>query len=206
LPIALPQLTGAHTSNAIAAAVVATLKAYRIDSANLSYFVLNNAGNNNTTVKAISRKYSSFSASQRRLRCSPHTINLIRQALLFGKDKDAYNNNVEHAQDKEVFMQQWRKEGALGTLLAVIAYIKTPQQYELFASCVQRSNNNLPTAACTKILRPIKPVVTRWNSYHNALKQATQLKGGFDLYIKHHVSRVAYEDRRRNNTNTNAPA
>jgi hypothetical protein len=93
-------------------------------------------------------------------------------------------------------MQQWRKNSALGTLLAVIHYIKTPQQHQLFTDCLIASNNELPAAARVKLLRPIKPVVTRWNSYYNALERATYLKGGFDLYIEKHISRVAYEDRR----------
>jgi hypothetical protein len=195
LPIALPQLNGAHTGEAIAEAVVATLKAYRITSSNLGYFVLDNAANNDTTITAISREYD-FDPTHRRLRCGPHIINLIGQALLFGKDKDAYDNAPEHVQDEETFMQQWRKDGALGTLLAVIAYIKTPQQHDLFTQCLTAANNDLPPTARVKPLRPIKPVVTRWNSYYNALERATYLKGGFDHYIEKHISRVVYEKRR----------
>jgi hypothetical protein len=92
LPIALPQLTGAYTGEAIAIAVTATLRAYRIILDTLGYFVLNNASNNNTAIAAVAREFSNFEAIERRLRCSPHTINLIRQALLFSKDKDAYDN------------------------------------------------------------------------------------------------------------------
>jgi hypothetical protein len=98
--------------------------------------------------------------------------------------------------EEETFMQQWRKNSALGTLLAVIHYIKTPQQHQLFTDCLIASNNELPAAARVKLLRPIKPIVTRWNSYYNALKRATYLKGGFNLYIEKHISSVAYEDRR----------
>jgi hypothetical protein len=196
LPIALPQLTGAHTGEAIATAVTATLRAYGITSDTLGYFVLDNASNNDTAIAAVAREFGNFEVTERRLRCGPHTINLIGQALLFGKDKDAYNNAAEQVVEEEAFMQLWRNNGALGTLLAVINYIKTPQQHQLFADCLLASNNNLPAAARVKILRPIKPVVTRWNSYYNALERATYLKGGFDLYIEKHVSRVAYEDRR----------
>jgi hypothetical protein len=74
----------------------------------------------------------------------------------------------------------------------------------LFTKCLEASNNDLPAAARVKILRLIKLVVTRWNSYYSALERATYLKGGFDLYIKKHVSRVAYEERR--GTQSDAPA
>ena len=42
------------------------------------------------------------------------------------------------------------------------------------------------------------------NSYYSALERATYLKGGFNLYIEKHVSRVAYEERR--GTHSDAPA
>jgi hypothetical protein len=64
----------------------------------------------------------------------------------------------------------------------------------LFTECLEASNNDLPAAARVKILRLIKLVVTRWNLYYSALERATYLKGGFDLYIEKHVSRVAYEE------------
>jgi hypothetical protein len=70
LPIALPQLNGAHTGEAIASAVVATLKPYKITSSNLGYFVLDNASNNDTTIAAISHQYD-FDAAHRRLRRGP---------------------------------------------------------------------------------------------------------------------------------------
>ncbi|EAT76060.2 hypothetical protein SNOG_16572 [Parastagonospora nodorum SN15] len=198
LPIALPQLNGAHTGEAIATAIVATLRAYGITSDTLGYFVLDNASNNDTTIAAVAREFGDFNPTQRRLRCGPHTINLIGQALLFGNNKDAYDNAAEHIDDEEAFIAAWRKHGALGTLLSVTTYIKTLQQHALFTECLKASNNNLPAAARVKILRPIKPVVTRWNSYYSALERATYLKGGFDLYIEKH--------KERRGTQSDAPA
>ncbi|KAH5393902.1 hypothetical protein HBI47_245820 [Parastagonospora nodorum] len=147
LPIALLQLNSAYTGKAIAIAIVATLQAYRITLDTLSYFVLNNASNNDTTIAA---------------------------ALLFGNNKDAYDNAAEYINDEEAFIAAWRKHSALGTLL----------------SCLKASNNNLSAAARVKILRLIKLVVTRWNLYYSALKRATYLKGSFNLYIEKHVSCV----------------
>ncbi|KAI1522556.1 hypothetical protein A1F96_11089, partial [Pyrenophora tritici-repentis] len=84
-------------------------------------------------------------------------------ALLFGNNKDAYDNAAKHIDDEEAFIAAWRKHGAL-----------------------EASNNDLPAAARVKILQPIKLVVTRWNLYYSALKRATYLKSGFDLYIEKH--------------------
>jgi hypothetical protein len=58
LPIDLPQLAGAHTGEAIAQAIVETLKAYNITHDKLGYFVFDNAANNDTTITAIARDYA----------------------------------------------------------------------------------------------------------------------------------------------------
>ena len=46
LPIALPQLAGAHTGEAMAEIVIAIFKEFNIDVGSLGYFVLDNAYNN----------------------------------------------------------------------------------------------------------------------------------------------------------------
>jgi hypothetical protein len=65
-------------------------------------------------------------------------------------------------------MDKWRKDGLLGVLINVINYIKTPQQYDLFASFQHMANRDLPTHERSTILEPVKPVVTRWNSFLGA--------------------------------------
>jgi hypothetical protein len=81
LPIALPQLTGAHSRHRIAKVVIQTLKEFGINAQRISYFVLDNASNNNTAIDAIALTIG-FNPQHRRLRCSPHTINLVGQMLL----------------------------------------------------------------------------------------------------------------------------
>jgi len=61
-------------------------------------------------------------------------------------------------------MTEWRSNGPLGVLLAVVNYIKTPQQYELFESFQRLAHKELPPSSTNdnrKILQPLKPVVTR---------------------------------------------
>jgi hypothetical protein len=47
----------------------------------ISYFILNNASNNDTAVLALARRIG-FNATYRRLCCGPYTLNLVRQTLL----------------------------------------------------------------------------------------------------------------------------
>jgi hypothetical protein len=76
LPIALPQLTGAHSSERMAEVVIKTLQDFKITSQSIGYFVLDNATNSDSTIAIVAQEYS-FNTTHRRLCCGPHTLNLI---------------------------------------------------------------------------------------------------------------------------------
>jgi hypothetical protein len=97
LPIALPQLMGAHSGDNIAQAVLTVLKDFGISSSQVGYFMLDNASNNDSAIKAIADKID-FTAAHRRLCCAPHTLNLVGQTLLWGNNQDAYDNNEGNLQ------------------------------------------------------------------------------------------------------------
>jgi hypothetical protein len=207
LPIDLPQLGGAHTGERIAKIINSTLTTYRITPIKLGYFVLDNATSNDTAVAALARLYG-FIPPYRRLRCGPHTLNLVGQAIIFGRDKAAYDNAVEEHNTEEGFMDEWRKDGPLGVLIDVINYIKTPQQYDLFTSFQHIANRDLPTHERLTILEPVKPVVTRWNSFLDAFQRATVLQVSYNSYSSYHINKIAIEDAHalaRGNKLPNAP-
>jgi hypothetical protein len=89
--IDLPQLTGAHTGDRIADCIEKTLREFGIAATKLGYFMPDNAYNSDAAIKKLGSKYG-FVASHRRLRCSAHTINLVGQAVMFGSNKDAFDN------------------------------------------------------------------------------------------------------------------
>jgi hypothetical protein len=192
LPIALPQLMGAHSGDNMADIVYSTLQKFGVTPRTIGYFVLDNATNNDTTITLLASKMG-FNATHRRLRCGPHTLNLIGQRLLWGKDDEAYDNNVGEAvelNEEHVLMKEWRAEGPLGILLAVINYIKTPQQYELFESFQQLAHKELPPNATSdnrKVLQPVKPVVTRWNSFYSCFERAAKLQSAVNAYANYHI-------------------
>ncbi|PWO15050.1 MmsB, 3-hydroxyisobutyrate dehydrogenase, partial [Pyrenophora tritici-repentis] len=131
LPIALPQLTGAHTGEKIAEVVSKTLQQFGINSRTVGYFMLDNATNNDTAVLSIAQQMD-LTAAHRRLRCGAHTLNLIGQALLWGSNNDVYDNDRSELAVESELLRNWREDGPLGVLLSVINYIRTPQQLELF--------------------------------------------------------------------------
>ncbi|KAI1669706.1 Dimer-Tnp-hAT dimerization containing protein [Pyrenophora tritici-repentis] len=165
--IDLPHLAGVHSGERIASCINQVLMKFGITSTTLGYFVLDNAYTNDAAVAKLSAMYN-FSARQRRLRCAPHTLNLVGQSLIFGSNPDSYDNAFAEHNDEEHFMHEWREQGPLGVLLSIIKYIKTPQQYTLFETFQAHANAELPADERQKILEPVKPVATRWNSFSDS--------------------------------------
>jgi hypothetical protein len=62
----------------------------------LGYFIGDNAGNNDTCWRAICRKLRSDikEPDSRRVRCLWHILNLAAKAFLFGKDADAFEEDI----------------------------------------------------------------------------------------------------------------
>ncbi|KAA8621043.1 Dimer-Tnp-hAT domain-containing protein [Pyrenophora tritici-repentis] len=118
---------------------------------------------------------------------------------------DAYGNTREQYSTEEQYMREWRKDGPIGVLVDIINYIKTPQQYELFRSFQRRANADLPAEERLKVLEPVKPVVTRWNSYYAAFERATKLSAAYNLYAEHHINRIILEDAHANKQNNKRP-
>jgi hypothetical protein len=173
--------------------VITTLQTFEV---RVGYFVLDNATNNDAIVAAIARKPEfKFNAVHRRLRCGPHTLNLIGQVLLWGKKAEAFNDDhcsSDIAEETEL-MRDWRRNGPLGVLLGVINYIKTLQQYALFEKFQRLAQSHLPAEQQT-ILEPVKPVVTRWNSYYSCFKRAVELQAAVSAYANSHIDRIKTED------------
>ncbi|KAI1680968.1 Dimer-Tnp-hAT dimerization containing protein [Pyrenophora tritici-repentis] len=208
LPIALPQLTGAHTGEAMAEVVMAIFKQFEITVGKLGYFVLDNAHNNNTTINTLALQMG-FSATERRLRCGPHTLNLIGQMLLWGEEKESYDNEETERVNEAENMATWRGDGPLGVLLAVINYIKTPQQYALFEKYQKLAIRDQPFNAPTeqhKIKEPVKPVVTRWNSYVSCFERAVELQLAVNGYANYHIQKIETEDAYARSRNNKLPA
>ena len=84
LHIALPQLAGAHSGEAMAEIVIAIFKEFNIDVGSLGYFVLDNAYNNNTTINTIASKMG-FNATEKALPAAlTRTISLAKYSSLAG--------------------------------------------------------------------------------------------------------------------------
>ncbi|KAI1663688.1 hypothetical protein L13192_12377 [Pyrenophora tritici-repentis] len=133
-----------------------------------------------------------------------------QNSIIFGSNKDAFNND-ENLAEEEKYLNEWRKQGPLGTLIDVISYIKTPQQYDMFANFQRLARQDLPADDDAKfqILEPVKPCVTRWNSFCSAFERAVLLQPAFNSYVCFYVEQQRVADshaRTKNNKKPQAPA
>ena len=93
--IALPEQLGRHTRINYAAVIGNVLAHFKVTKESLSYFVTNNTRNNNTYLDHLATVFN-FRKDDQHIRCAAHTLNLVAQSIIFGKDKDAYKNDQEN--------------------------------------------------------------------------------------------------------------
>jgi hypothetical protein len=135
LLIGLRSVQGAHSGENIAETVLEVVQEYGIAD-KVGYFQADNAGNNDTCVRAVLRIIApSASATQRRLRCYGHIINLAAKAFLFGKDPDAFEVEVDNLKKLELEVRHeeellilWRRRGCVGKLHNIIIWIRKSSQ------------------------------------------------------------------------------
>ncbi|KAG9382302.1 hypothetical protein A1F94_006223 [Pyrenophora tritici-repentis] len=105
LPIALPHLAGSHTGDAIADTI-------KRRSKNTVLGVINSATSSSTMLQTtILQSPRSPTRTTSTLltdaSAAALTLNLIGQAIIFGSNQEAYNNNDEQLQTEEVLLLRW---------------------------------------------------------------------------------------------------
>ncbi|OAQ57829.2 restless-like transposase [Pochonia chlamydosporia 170] len=140
--LALRELEGSHTGEAIAETFLQVVDSYGV-RAKMGYFTLLNAYNNDTMMHTVAETCG-FNSTHRRLRCNGHIINLAVQAFLFGKNKEASDEALrqvsrlsrreqEGAVGRAETATAWRQYGALGMLHNLVVWIRSStQRYQAF--------------------------------------------------------------------------
>jgi len=123
--LALPAQLGQHSGINYAEVIGNVLNIFKITKERLGYFITDNAHINNTCLDYLAVKFS-FNKAYRCTHYACHILNLVTQQLMFGKNKEAFKNKDVNIPEEEEFLEQWRKEGLLGTLYDLINLINTP--------------------------------------------------------------------------------
>ncbi|KAF2241335.1 hypothetical protein BU26DRAFT_585811 [Trematosphaeria pertusa] len=93
-------------------------------------------------------------------------------------------------------MEEWRRAGPLEVLLDVISSICTPQARQLLED-FQRDSNSRSGDPTATILKLVKPVKTRWNSYYDCFARAIKLRNALDDYVAYKTNEYQREAAKR---------
>jgi hypothetical protein len=107
--------------------------------ANLGYFVLDNAPNNDTTLVKLA-KVLKFDPKEKRLRCISYILNLIAESYLFGQDASSFEADFKKA-GPPARRQLWRQRGELGKLHNLVAHVMASgKRIDIFIALQQTEN------------------------------------------------------------------
>ncbi|KAJ6436596.1 hypothetical protein O9K51_10838 [Purpureocillium lavendulum] len=182
--LALRELEGAHSGEAIAETFLTVIDSYGLHG-QVGYFTLDNAYNNDTMLQAIA-KACDFDTAHRRLRCNGHIINLAVQAFLFGRNKDASDEALrqvsqlpkdeqEGVADRRDTATARRRHGALGMLHNLVVWVRSSgQRYQAFSKAAGRM---IP-----------QDNSTRWNSWYLMIHVAIKARKEVNSFIDDHYT------------------
>lgn len=115
---------------------------------------------------------------------------------MFGTDADAFDNAAEHTKEEEFYMKEWQRDGPLRVFLDIVNYINTPKQWSIFADCQLTAAGEMPAGVTGGLHEPIKPVVTRWNRYHDCFERGAELQQAINSYASYHIKETEDADDR----------
>ena len=187
--LSLPELVGSHKGENIAECVATILGEFALQE-RVGYFVLDNARNNDTAMEALAEEFG-FDMKQRRLRCAGHIINLVARQILFGEDIDAFETQASIAKDELGDLLLWRKKGPVGKLHNVVKYIQDSDQRRKQFERIQLFELTMvedDKASREKTYRLIDDCNTRWNSSHDMIRRAIELRNSIDAFLQKELS------------------
>ena len=93
----LRRLKGPHSKENIAEAIITVVKTYKIIN-KIGYFILNNAGLNNTYISAIIKWLNIKDIKEHcRLYCLGYVLNLLVKAILFSENPEVFKKDITTA-------------------------------------------------------------------------------------------------------------
>ncbi|KAG7423473.1 hypothetical protein Forpi1262_v014466 [Fusarium oxysporum f. sp. raphani] len=175
-----------HFGSTIGGEVLDVLHTLGVSPEKIGYFTLDNAANNDTAMEVIGAELG-FDGRLRRGRCFGHTINLSAKALLFGKNADAFEQQLSGAEAlSDTEYARWRKRGPVGKLHNIVVDVRISHRLIYLFKEVQRDEINRATTLKLRSKKPLKLIIdndTRWLSQLYMIRRALRLKTSIELLL-----------------------
>ncbi|TKA63486.1 hypothetical protein B0A49_13143, partial [Cryomyces minteri] len=181
--LGLPRLRGSHSGVNIAETLATIIQKYDI-SYKLGYFQMDNASNNNTCIDHLATLLPL--PMKARLRCMGHIINLVVQAILFGKGINTFKRELLGCSDKDHFTL-WKQLHAIGKIHNTVRDIlRSEARRRDFAECQQEVAFEDELFDWVELMLVVDGGV-RWNATYYMLRRARKLREAIDIYQKRHI-------------------
>lgn len=181
--LALPRQKGRHTGANIADTVAEIICHYDLQK-RIGYFISDNARNNSKALDFLASGFT-FDPHRRWLRCVGHIFNLCGQAVLFGKDFDAFEREVQDLQLEELQLVEWRRRGPIGKLHNILMYLEaSPQRWEELVKLQRELIAPIRPEGEREVYQIMKSVIIRWNSFDDSAERALYLRPAIDELIQ----------------------
>ncbi|KAG7420561.1 hypothetical protein Forpi1262_v016237 [Fusarium oxysporum f. sp. raphani] len=159
-----------HFGSTIGGEVLDVLHTLGVSPEKIGYFTLDNAENNDTAMEVIGAELG-FDGRLRRGRCIGHTINLSAKALLFGKNANAFEQQLSGAEAlSDTEYAQWRKKGPVGKLHNIVVDVRISHRLIYLFKEVQKDEINRAATLKLRSKKPLKLIIdndTHWEVlYH----------------------------------------
>ncbi|RKK15430.1 hypothetical protein BFJ67_g17957, partial [Fusarium oxysporum f. sp. cepae] len=175
-----------HFGSTIGGEVLDVLHTLGVSPEKIGYFTLDNAENNDTAMEVIGAELG-FDGRLRRGRCIGHTINLSAKALLFGKNSNAFEQQLSGAEAlSDTEYAQWRKKGPVGKLHNIVVDVRISHRLIYLFKEVQKDEINRAATLKLRSKKPLKLIIdndTRWLSQLYMIRRALRLKTSIELLL-----------------------
>jgi hypothetical protein len=138
LVLGLPEVSERHHGCNIGGEILDIICDYKIEK-KIGYFTLDNAENNDTAMAIVGAELG-FNGKARRGRCFGHLLNLAAKAILFGKNVEAFEQQLSGAEAlSHAEHELWRKKGSVGKLHNLVGAINRPDILTYLLDNLQRA-------------------------------------------------------------------
>lgn len=126
--LSFTRIIGPHSGENLAKAVYGSIQTYDIDYTRIGCFVADNASNNEEILREL-QLLIPINYPSCRIRCIGHIINLVVEAILFGKGVSKFKQSlVGRTKDSKEAFEMWSKEGPIRKLHNIYVFINRSDQ------------------------------------------------------------------------------
>lgn len=198
--LALREQQGAHTGLNIALTLAEIARDWEIVD-RIGCLVSDNASNNDTCGKELFRQilpdFSVEDASDRRIRCYGHILNLVGRAFLYGEDFESFEQESQayEAMDRiDDDLCHWRKRGPVGKLHNIVRWVRSsPQRSEFFRATIKEGADGSGISLSEQSTLELQLLLnneTRWNSTFLMIQRALRKQGDIQTFLARNLNEI----------------